>query len=71
MSGVIQENTWAETDLDIVRVARSVSNIAHLARSKTCSCRFEPPPALGSNSFSPRLGMTGRAEGGLHSYINK
>lgn len=51
--------------LEIVRVVRKVSNIAALDRSSTWTWRFVPPWALGSNSFSPRFGMTGRAAPGL------
>ena len=57
------------TDLDIVRVARRVLNIVNLVRSRTRSRRFEPPPGLGLNSFSPRFGMTGLAEDGPSFYI--
>lgn len=53
------------TYLDIDLVVRNVSSIAFLERSRICAWRLVPPAARGSYSFSPRLGMTGRAEGGL------
>ena len=59
----VKKLRWAY--LDVVRVARKASNMADRARSKTCNCRFDPPPALGSNSFSPRFGITGRTASGL------
>lgn len=39
--------------------------MAFRARSKTCIWRPDPPPGAGSNSFSPRFGMTGREALGL------
>ena len=49
------------TYFELVLVAFSASNIADLARSKTCLWRPDPPLTFGSKSFSPRLGITGRA----------
>ena len=57
---------------DIVRVAFKASSMAERERSSTCRCRPEPPCAVGSKSFSPRFGITGRATlSPLLAYVQK
>ena len=47
--------------LEIARVDLSASNIAKRALSRLWRWRPEPLPFVGSKSFSPRFGITGRA----------
>lgn len=45
----------------MVRVAFKASSMDARERSRTCRCKPDPPWVVGSKSFSPLFGITGRA----------